>query len=479
MTPTQLRPDSGIYYRDKNAARYPKHPIEPAVVASLDACPTLPLDLDIFTCRSTLSRLLNFVMEEEAEFRMLAYKVGRTIFLIRRENSPMELIPDVRGFGHTFPEANTTWETDVKGSASHQRIIRYAFGGLRLAVRFEADGYMKSSGLSPPSSLSSSSAPPSPPFSVDGLVNTFSTANMTTGYGRYSNRNSHNSDGNGKTTTATTTTTTTTTAAATATPKLKVTRAGPDSPIPHSVLFELKTRSIRKRDADGGGGGDALVAAELPRLWLTQLRTLVMAYHARGSFDPHDTEVHDLRPLLRRWESDHRRGGLARLAALLRRLPGLVAEAVAAGRRGDGGGGDGVVEICRRQKQSVGGGNPQEREEKEEKEEDLLEIREPGAEITAVLSDEVLKRWVSAVSNKGGDDKESEIGVVNTSWDSDSNGVSGEVGDNLWDDIYDDYDIDAYKDDYHFGSYGEEEEEALDFTACSADDCGYCGRCPY
>lgn len=50
--------------------------------------------------------------------------------------------PGRRGYGHTFPEANTTWEADVKGSASHQRLIRYNVAGLDMVVRFEADGYI-------------------------------------------------------------------------------------------------------------------------------------------------------------------------------------------------------------------------------------------------------------------------------------------------------------------------------------------------
>jgi len=73
---------------------------------------------------------------------MLVEKVGKAVFFIRREDSPTELIPDVRGYGHAFPEAFTTWESEVITSASHQRVIKYAFGGMKLLVRFEADGYL-------------------------------------------------------------------------------------------------------------------------------------------------------------------------------------------------------------------------------------------------------------------------------------------------------------------------------------------------
>ncbi|KAJ4289259.1 hypothetical protein N0V88_007009 [Collariella sp. IMI 366227] len=138
--PSPLKEDSGSYFRDKNAARYPKHPMEPAVMASLAADPATPAQIDIFACGSTLGNLLRFVRGQDKSCRMLVYKLHNTVFLVRRENSPTELIPGIRGFGHTFPEANTTWEPDVKGSASHQRLIRYSLGGLDLLVRFEADG---------------------------------------------------------------------------------------------------------------------------------------------------------------------------------------------------------------------------------------------------------------------------------------------------------------------------------------------------
>ncbi|AEO62136.1 hypothetical protein MYCTH_2313154 [Thermothelomyces thermophilus ATCC 42464] len=470
VTPTQLKEDSGQYYRDKNAARYPRHPIEPAVVAGLDADPALPLDLDIFACKSTLGSLLSFVRGEDKEFRMLAYKVRHTIFLVRRENSPTELIPDVRGYGHTFPEANTTWEADVKGSASHQRLIRYVFGGLRLAVRFEADGYIKPSGggggedddfdpnlrsnrlssspasfsWSPRPSQTDSAAAPPPPPSLDELATTLSTANVTT----------TTTTGQGISSTTTTTsssssTSTTTTARQT---KLTVTQAGPTVPIPHRALFDLKTRSVRTREAKGGGA--AVVEEELPRLWAAQLPTLVLAYHARGLFRPEEVEVRDVRADLRRWEREHR-AELARLAALLRRLMrDLVAVAdeeeavaVAAGVHAAG---EGVVEICRRRRVGGGGSWRGGRGEKEEEEE--LEIRRPGGEVAGVLSDEVLQRWMSAAGDEGDSD----------------------------DDDHDD----------HFTAYGEaggwesdweseDDREYLDFTACSADDCGYCGRCPY
>jgi hypothetical protein len=74
--------------------------------------------------------------------RFLVEVVGETVFFIRRENSPREVIADIRGYGHSFPEANTTWDADVRKSETHQRIIRYQLGHINTIVRFEADGYL-------------------------------------------------------------------------------------------------------------------------------------------------------------------------------------------------------------------------------------------------------------------------------------------------------------------------------------------------
>lgn len=69
--------------------------------------------------------------------------IGLTVLFVRKEKSPTELIPDLQGYGHTFPEAYTTWDPEVRDSCSHQRVIQYDFGGLRFLVRTETDGYVK------------------------------------------------------------------------------------------------------------------------------------------------------------------------------------------------------------------------------------------------------------------------------------------------------------------------------------------------
>lgn len=142
----KLKEDSEDFFRNPNAAHYPKHPLNPAVQAIFTTEPDFPTStIDIFGCSSTMGNLLRFVKGEKGKaFRMFVQVMGNTTFLVRRENSPMELIPDVRGYGHTFPESYTTWIANVKNSASHQRVLKYKLGGLGFLVRHEGDGYLKS-----------------------------------------------------------------------------------------------------------------------------------------------------------------------------------------------------------------------------------------------------------------------------------------------------------------------------------------------
>lgn len=99
--------------------------------------------LDIVGCGSTLGNLLRFCEGISADFRFDIDRVRDTVFLIRKENSRTALIRDVRGYGHSFADTHTVWEPEVNGSVSHQRIIRYTFGGLNFLVRTESDGYIR------------------------------------------------------------------------------------------------------------------------------------------------------------------------------------------------------------------------------------------------------------------------------------------------------------------------------------------------
>ncbi|KAK8057102.1 hypothetical protein PG996_011039 [Apiospora saccharicola] len=278
--PIQLAEDSGDYFRDRNAARYPKHPLEPSVVAALseapDQCSTV--DVDLVACSSTMGNLLRFLRGEQKPFRILVEEIGDTMFFIRREKSPTEKIPDVRGFGHTFPEHYTTWDESVKKSTSHQRILSYSFGGMRCFVRFEADGYLPAGDAG-----DNSSAKAKEPANLDDLLSSLESATVDTGE------------------------------TVTSTGGLKVKLAG--AKVDQSHIFDLKTRSFRRKI------NQDTLSDEMPRLWVSQIPHFVLAYHTNGVFE--DIRVQDVRAEVAAWETQQL-PVLAQLAALLHHIQDLV-----------------------------------------------------------------------------------------------------------------------------------------------------------
>lgn len=261
---SKLPGDAGEYYRDVNAAAYPKHPLEPAIVSVMKMNPS-PIPVNIVACGSTIGNLLRFARGADLDrsFRILVEKVGGTVHLIRRENSPREKIEGVRGFGHTFPEAYTTWDSSVKRSTSHQRILSYQFGGLDLMVRFEGDGYTSSNPV----------AKTVKGYTFDDLESLGITESLSNGTG-----------------------------------KLKVSEGGES--VPQSSIFDLKTRSIMAREKDHLG-------EQLPRLWIAQVTQFLLAYHERGLFRDSNIEIKNVKADITEWQ-DLNQPSLKRLAALLR-----------------------------------------------------------------------------------------------------------------------------------------------------------------
>ncbi|KAF5652809.1 hypothetical protein F25303_2897 [Fusarium sp. NRRL 25303] len=262
--PSKLPGDAGEYYRDVNAAAYPKHPLEPAIVSVMKMNPS-PIPVNIVACGSTIGNLLRFArgVDLDRSFRILVEKVGDTVHLIRRENSPREKIEGVRGFGHTFPEAYTTWDSSVKRSTSHQRILSYQFGGLDLMVRFEGDGYTSSSPV----------AKTVKGYTFDDLESLGITESLSKGTGQ-----------------------------------LKVSDGGES--VPQSSIFDLKTRSIMAREKDHLG-------EQLPRLWIAQVTQFLLAYHERGLFRDSNIEIKNVKADITEWQ-ELNQPSLKRLAALLR-----------------------------------------------------------------------------------------------------------------------------------------------------------------
>lgn len=269
----KLPSDSGSYFRDQNAARYAAHVFQPALEAILKQEPEFDFPgIDIVACGSTLGNLRRYVSEPPKEFRFVVEAVGSAVFLVRRENSPTQTIPDVFGYGHTFPEANTKWDANVKGSESHQRILQYKFAGLSCLVRYEGDGYLPKLHQSCISQGKSAAATP------DDLMASLKEAMVSPATGSHIGQ------------------------------ALAVETGG--EIVPQSAIFDLKTRTCKKEYQD-------VLNGELPRLWLAQIPNFVIGFHKYGVFD--DVRVEDVREEVRQWEKEQE-SNLQKLAGLLKML---------------------------------------------------------------------------------------------------------------------------------------------------------------
>ncbi|PGH07508.1 hypothetical protein GX51_01809 [Blastomyces parvus] len=276
----QLKEDAGDYFRDPNSARWPKYPIEPAIRAVFDRDPKFDgKTINIVTCAGIMGCLFKFASSAEWDFQCFAHLVGDTLFLVRKERTPKELIQGVYGYGHTFPEAYTSWDRCVKGSATNQRIIRYEFGGLTFLVRFEADGYLGDMVGNEAKTQEEKTQTSQKGLSDMDIL--FQNAESVT-IGKMA------SSGN--------------------TAVLKLQHAGFD--VPQSAIFDVKTRTRRKRiDMD----------ESLPRLWARQIPNFVVGYHDEGRFDQDHILVMPVKEMVDAWEVENE-GVLLRLAKVFENL---------------------------------------------------------------------------------------------------------------------------------------------------------------
>ncbi|KAL5119740.1 hypothetical protein ACEQ8H_002346 [Pleosporales sp. CAS-2024a] len=371
--PQRLAVDSGQYYRDPNAARYPAYPLVPVVQAVLHIHPDFPTrDIDMVACGSTLGNLLRFVRGQDKPFRFAVQAIGNTVFFLRKESDPRELIPNVRGYGHSFPEAYTTWDRDVKGSETHQRIIQYVFGGFKCLVRFACDGYIKEEASSIKVSVSRKDSMKHP---EDEILSAFDTVSINKA----------------------------TIPKQSDTERVSLDQKGAE--VSQDGIFDLKTRSSRHK-----AGID--MSDIIPQLWVKQIPWFIVAYHdGAGLFE--DIRIKDVQDDVRKWEADNI-SAIRSLAVVLRQIIAFA--------RTEGG----LLEVYSPRK-------------------DCLEIRRQHGEGEHVLPLELREMWANeelSDPDDGGLELDQE-GSSDRYWPVDS------------------------------------DDDELDYTACSAEDCGYCGKCKY
>lgn len=225
--------------------------------------------LDIVGCGSTIGNLIRCAGGQPKPFRFDANVVGDTVLFVRRENSPTEIIAGLTGWGQTFPQAYTTYDTEVRNSCSHQRVIQYDFGGVEILIRTETDGYIRPAS---PSNTLSATGSTTLEETLDGI--TISTQVPAQGG------------------------------------TLEIRMAG--NVISQDQIFDIKTRATYNSYS---------MEEILPRLWANQTHNFVIAYHDKGLFD--HPEVTSITKDVLRWESANS-SMLARFHALVKRIMDVV-----------------------------------------------------------------------------------------------------------------------------------------------------------
>jgi hypothetical protein len=255
--------------------------MEPMVQAILADKPEFPVtNVDIIGCNNTMGNLLGFVLGQDRPFRILVEVLGNTVFFIRRENSPTEIYPNTHGYGHTFPEAYTTWNVGVGGSQSHQRVMEYEFAGMQCLVRFEADGFL-------PDLVQDTEGTEGHPVTQEESAN-LDEALASIEQVTISDVSSATTE--------------------TAPKQLEIARQG--QRIPQCAIFDLKTRARNKRN-------QKTLREELPRLWLTQTPNFILAHHTAGQFL--HIRVQNVQGDVMKWE-ETQQPALGKFASLLQMI---------------------------------------------------------------------------------------------------------------------------------------------------------------
>lgn len=259
--------------------------MQPAVEAVFMEHPNFPTaSIDIVACGSTLGNLLRFIQRTGGKFRFIVEAVGSTVFFVRRENTPTELIPRVVGYGHAFPEAYTMWTEESKGSRSHQRIVRYNFAGLDCLVRFQSDGFFPDRIPKDDKGPDESKGNNNSNDDLSAIFSGLDVSEINTTVPAQDN-------------------------------KLDILAGG--ERIPSSAVFDLKTRTIGKKHIVDTLG------QEIQRLWIAQIPNFVLAFHDCGWFDRNEIHIRDVREDVMAWEKDHQ-AALLEFAVLLQKIVALV-----------------------------------------------------------------------------------------------------------------------------------------------------------
>ncbi|KAI9782553.1 MAG: hypothetical protein M1816_001850 [Peltula sp. TS41687] len=282
----KLEPDSEEVFIDQNAARYGAFPMEPMLRALFEMHPDHNVDdVDVIICRNPMGKLFDFINANSKPFEMDVEMIGDKVVFLRKEVNVTEVINEFRGFGHTFPDEFTRWDSEVRGSSSHHRIVKYELAGWRYLVCCESDAYLiEKAGVL--------GEAPSP--------RTRGNSDLASAIAELSSGDMMTIDE-------------------------KRTKTGQDlvirsrgREIGQEAVVEIKTRAAH-RVLD--------MESVLPRLWISQTPNLVAGYHKGGRFE--DVQVLDVRKDLDEWEEARNSVNLRKLNSLLRQIVDTVQNTIA------------------------------------------------------------------------------------------------------------------------------------------------------
>lgn len=237
-------------------------------------------DVDVLIDRNSLRNLLDFIRGNCSKmFRIDLFIVHNTL-VVEMWEALTKMISQGgghTGWGHNFENAITRPEPGMEDHAEHGRVLRYDFGGLRCAVRFEVDAsYVESSTEAPGKGQGC-------PGDTEKEANDLSEALSTLEVQK--SRTDLKVKGPSQ---------------------IRVISRG--SGIPHIAAAEIK--SMTKLKSPG------LV---MPQLWFGRTHNLIRGVHLEGVF--HNIQISNVEEDLQRWEAeDQNQIPLRKVAALLSQL---------------------------------------------------------------------------------------------------------------------------------------------------------------
>ncbi|GAB1190982.1 hypothetical protein APSETT444_000150 [Aspergillus pseudonomiae] len=138
---TIVVPDAGRYQMDPNRHVFPKCSLEPLFRALSLTQPNMKLnDIDLVTDRRNLRLLLGFVSGKKGPFRIDVEVINSTVLFSCWTPRAVNYVKGFHGYGHEFEKVSTRQPKAVRDSLTHNRIIRYMFGDVKIIMRYEVDG---------------------------------------------------------------------------------------------------------------------------------------------------------------------------------------------------------------------------------------------------------------------------------------------------------------------------------------------------